>query len=319
MGLFDFLKKNKNIITDNGTNYIYYDDGKGSIKEKFIKINGILNGDYIEYNRNGSFKIKTYINGVIQLTEEEIIIKNLEEKINENIKVEISKLKIIDDLISDISGIFLMVQMENPKIDYYSNLIKEKYSNKCDEDYIKFYLYTKRNYFIKNLIQFGKSKDLDISFSEHINNYQKNRTHSREIRWEYWHKNIIDDILDKILIDEIKGKTLECELSITEKGIDIDIFLQENTLFGLNHEDYLFIHEVLLKYEKQKAQQISDINYEEFRKKFEGQNEFWDELFKEKKNNEPEEDEVIIERALKEIKLFCRISKVNQEQIIMEL
>jgi hypothetical protein len=169
------------------------------------------------------------------------------------------------------------------------------------------------------LIQFGESKDLNISFSEHINNYQKNRTHSHKIRWEYWHKNILDDIIDKILKDEIKGKTLECQLSIAENGIDKDIFLQQNSLFGLNHKDYLSIHEILLKYEKQKDQQISDINYEEFRKKFEGQNEFWDELFKEKKNNEPEEDEVIIERAVEEIKLLCRINKVNQEDIILEL
>ena len=185
---------------------------------------------------------------------------------------------------------------------------------------MKFYLYTKRNYFIKNLIHFGKSKDLDISFSEHINNYKKNRTHSREIRWEYWHKNIIEDIIDKILKDEIKGKTLACELLITEKGIDKDIFLQENILFGLNHKDYLLIHEVLLKYEKQKDQQISDINYEEFRKKFEGQNEFWDELFKEKKNNEPEEDEVIIERAIKEIKLFYQENLHNHtNSLVLEI
>ena len=73
MGLFDFLKSNKNIITDNGTNYIYYDDGKGSIKEKFSKINGVLNGDYIEYNRNGTFQLKTYKDGLICLTDEQII------------------------------------------------------------------------------------------------------------------------------------------------------------------------------------------------------------------------------------------------------
>ena len=40
---------------------------------------------------------------------------------------------------------------------------------------------------------------------------------------------------------------------------------------------------------------------------------------KEKKNNEPKDDEVIIQSALKEIKLLCRINKVNQEQIIIEL
>jgi hypothetical protein len=94
--------------------------GKGSIKEKFSKINGVLNGEYFQYNRNGTFNIKTYIDGVIPLTELEIKSKNLKEEWNKSINDEIRKLKIIDDLISEISGIFLLVQMENSKIDYYS-------------------------------------------------------------------------------------------------------------------------------------------------------------------------------------------------------
>jgi hypothetical protein len=319
MGLFDFLKKNKNIITDNGHNIIYFDNGKGSIKEEFSKINGVLTGDYINYNRNGTFQKKTYKDGVICLTDEQKQeSKRKEEKYN-NIEEKIAKLKIIDNLFLQIPINLILVQLENPTLDYYSNLISDKFSEQFDKEFIKFYLYTKRNYFIKNLIQFGESKDLNISFSEHINNYQKTRTHSHKIRWEYWHKNIFDDIIDRILKDEIKGKSLGCGLSITENGLDKDIFLQENTLFGLNHKDYLLIHEILLKYEKQKDQQISDINYEEFREKSKGQNEFWDELFKEKKNNEHQDDEVIIERAVKEIKLICKINKVNQEQIIIEL
>ena len=91
MGFFDFLKSNKNIITDNGTNYIYYDNGKGSIKEKFSKINGVLNGEYVQYNRNGTFNIKTFIDGVIPLTKEEILIKNREEEINNNNNSSINK------------------------------------------------------------------------------------------------------------------------------------------------------------------------------------------------------------------------------------
>jgi len=130
-------------------NKIYYDNSKGSIKEKFSKINGVLNGEYIEYNTNGIFNIKKYKDGAIPLTEEEILIKNREEEMNKNIKVEISKLIIIDDLISEISGIFLLVQMENSKINYYTKLIEKKFNKQFDEEYIKFYLYTKRNYFIK--------------------------------------------------------------------------------------------------------------------------------------------------------------------------
>jgi antitoxin component YwqK of YwqJK toxin-antitoxin module len=60
MGLFDFLKSNKNIITDNGINFIYYDNGKGSIKEKFSKINGVLNGEYFKYEVSGEILSTDY-------------------------------------------------------------------------------------------------------------------------------------------------------------------------------------------------------------------------------------------------------------------
>ena len=33
MGLFDFFKSKKDVFTDNGKNYIYYDNGK--LKEEF--------------------------------------------------------------------------------------------------------------------------------------------------------------------------------------------------------------------------------------------------------------------------------------------
>ena len=319
MGLFDFLKKNKNIINDNGLNKIYYDNGKGSIKEKFSKINGELNGEYIEYDRNGTFNIKTYKDGAIPLTEEEILFKNREEEINKNIKVEISKLIIIDDLISEISGIFLLVQMENSKINYYTKLIEKKFNKQFDEEYIKFYLYTKRNYFIKNLIQFGESKDLNICFTEHIKNYQKNRLYTNKLRWEYWHYNITDDIIDKILEVNIKGEKLKCEISISGNGINKDIFIQESIIFGLNHKDYTLIHEILLKYEKLKQKQERDADWENRKKSFGPVNENWDEMFKPKKLNEPIEDKVIIKRAVNEIKLLCSNNKVIQEDIILIL
>ena len=37
-------KKNKDIITDNGWNEIYYNDGEGSIKARFFKKNGKMEG-----------------------------------------------------------------------------------------------------------------------------------------------------------------------------------------------------------------------------------------------------------------------------------
>ena len=42
MGMFDFLKKNKNIYNDNGLNETYYDNGRGNIKERFFNKNGDL-------------------------------------------------------------------------------------------------------------------------------------------------------------------------------------------------------------------------------------------------------------------------------------
>jgi antitoxin component YwqK of YwqJK toxin-antitoxin module len=56
MGIFDFLKKSKDIENDNGLNEIYYDDGKGSIKEKYYKEDGSTHGLYQEWYENGKLK-----------------------------------------------------------------------------------------------------------------------------------------------------------------------------------------------------------------------------------------------------------------------
>ena len=60
MGLFDLFRENKNIITDNGLNKIYFDNGKGALKEQFFKINGLIDGEFISYERNGTYKKKQY-------------------------------------------------------------------------------------------------------------------------------------------------------------------------------------------------------------------------------------------------------------------
>jgi antitoxin component YwqK of YwqJK toxin-antitoxin module len=56
MGVFDLFRKNKNIITDNGLNKIYYDNGKGFIKEQFVKTNGVIDGEFISYEEMGPIK-----------------------------------------------------------------------------------------------------------------------------------------------------------------------------------------------------------------------------------------------------------------------
>tara|TARA_B110000211_G_C14065709_1_gene547551 strand:- start:712 stop:2409 length:1698 start_codon:yes stop_codon:yes gene_type:complete len=53
MGIFDFLKKNKNIDNDNGLNETYYNDGKGELKTRGYKKNGKLYGKFEIYFENG--------------------------------------------------------------------------------------------------------------------------------------------------------------------------------------------------------------------------------------------------------------------------
>lgn len=52
MGIFDFLKKNKNIENNNGLNETYYDNGRGELKETFTKKNGKREGLYKQFFRN---------------------------------------------------------------------------------------------------------------------------------------------------------------------------------------------------------------------------------------------------------------------------
>lgn len=337
MGLFDFLKRDKNIITENGTNYIYFDNGKGPIKEKFIKINGVLNGDYFEYNRNGTFNIKTYINGVIPLKEDEILIKNREEEINNNIKVEINKLKIIDDLISEISGIFLLVQMENSKIDYYSNLIEERYSNKFEEDYIKFYLYSKRNYFIKHLIEYNRVPKMEIGesfyeiktvnyynkrFTEHIINYSDDTLnfdikHSG-IKINYSDSHFVkSNILSKLFVNFDVNS--EVRINYNGRGIIKEIFNQQSLLFGLNFNTYQLIYEVIDKKSKGFKHDMQDKdNIEMYEDVFEMMRGNENEIDK-KNQRKPTQEDIYVQKVVNEILSLCINNKVNQQDIILEL
>jgi len=318
MGLFDFLKSNKNIITDNGTNYIYYDNGKGSIKEKFIKINGVLNGDYVEYNINGIFNIITFKDGLITLTEEQLLIKNRKEQINKNIEIVIRNLKIIDELISNISGINLLVQMNNSKIDYFSKLIENKFNNQFDEDYIKYYLYSKRNYFIKHLIKYGECENLNNKFTENINNFESKLFFSKNQRWEDWGYDCIDGFIDQILIDNIKGEIIICEislleLSILESCLNKNVFLQDSLLFGLNFGAYKLLHELI----KNKYNEYEHYNFEN--EIVESDSEFLRRLINDELQLKPSKMNIYVQKVIKEIHSICINNKVNQEDIILEL
>ena len=54
MGIFDWLfSTNKDRLTDDGLNEIYYkrQNNKGFLKLKFYKKNGLLDGEFIQYQR----------------------------------------------------------------------------------------------------------------------------------------------------------------------------------------------------------------------------------------------------------------------------
>jgi hypothetical protein len=332
MGIFDFLKSNKNIITDNGTNYVYYDNGKGTIKEKFSKINGVLNGEYVEYNRNGIFKSKTYIDGVIPLTKEEISIKKREEEINNNIKAEINKLIIIDDLISEISGIFLLVQMENSKIDYYSNFIEEKYSNKFDEDYIKFYLYTKRNYFVNQLIENNINELMEIcdsfneikykdyfnkKFTDHILNYTDEtfNINFSDIKVTFSESYLVkSNILSKLFVNfDVNSKLI---INYNGIGVNKEIFNQHSVLFGLNFNTYRTIHEII---KKKSMDYKLDKNNIEFDNDVYNMLRVNENLNKKETQRKPTQQDLYAQKVVNKILTLCINNKVNQEDIILEL
>ncbi len=337
MRLFDFLKSNKNIITDNGTNYIYYDNGKGTIKEKFSKINGVLNGEYIEYNRDGTFDIKRYKDGVKCLTEKQILVKNQEEQVRKNIEVEISKLIIIDNFISDISGVFLLVQMENSKIDYYSKLIEEKYHNKFDEDYIKFYLYTKRNYFIYHLIEnnlgvtmyTGESlndiKALDYynkKFTDHIVNYPKEYKRFNNISTIKINYTDSFFVKSNILVKLFFNFKVASEVGIygDGRGIIKEIFNKQSVLFGLNFKTYKLIHEIIMNKSVEFEYNYNEDLYGDFIEIFEIERLEDDENFMNKETSrKPSQMDTYVQKVVDEILSICINNKVNQKDILLEL
>jgi hypothetical protein len=317
MSLFDLLKKNKNIITDNGTNYIYYDFGKGAIKEKFSKVNGVINGEYVEYDRNGTFQLKTYKDGLICLTDEQIIENKRKEEIYNNIGIEISKLKVLDELISEITGIFLLVQMENSKIDYFAKLIENKLNKQFDEECIKFYLYSKRNYFIKKLIQFGEYNDENVKFTDHIVNYitdLKRRSVKDYIKINYSDSYFVKSaIFSELFLDDNTKIEVTSKVNIygDGRGIVKEIFNHQSILFGLNFNTYKLIYEIIEK-------KSNEFNYEIYDN---DSSESASELFERMINNEPplkpSQMDIYAHNVVNEIHSICINNKVNQNEITL--
>tara|TARA_B110000238_G_C16097721_1_gene426848 strand:+ start:9 stop:923 length:915 start_codon:yes stop_codon:yes gene_type:complete len=61
MGIFDFFKRTKNIIDDNGLNEKYFDDGRGLLQQRFYKKNGVLHGPFEIYIKNGYSTLPTSV------------------------------------------------------------------------------------------------------------------------------------------------------------------------------------------------------------------------------------------------------------------
>lgn len=180
MGLFDFLKTNKNIITENGTNFIYRNDGKGTLKEKFIKVNGVLHGEYFKYDESGNILYKDYYHDghIITLDEKQRIDdekrrienSNKEKSLNEY-KNNICKLIEIDKIIFDVAYGNLIVQMTNATLLDFSRELINLFQDYLDEEFTKIYLFYKRNYLINKLIFFKEDEiNLNQIFAEYLNN-----------------------------------------------------------------------------------------------------------------------------------------------------
>lgn len=190
MGIFDFLKSNKNIITDNGTNFIYKNDGKGKLKEYFIKVNGVLNGEYLKYDESGKILSTDYYHDghIITLDEKQRIddnkrrIENNEkEKTLVEFKRNICKLIEIDKTIFDVASGNLIVQMTNVTLLDFSKKLSTLFQDYFEEEFIKIYLFYKRNYLIHKLISFKDDEiNLNQTFTEYLNSEKINR--NKEIR-----------------------------------------------------------------------------------------------------------------------------------------
>lgn len=156
MGLFDFLnKKNKDILTENGTNYIHENDGKGKLKRKFNKVDGELHGEYIEYYKGKVFSVHEYINGKKVLTGKEkerydssfAILKLHYKFFNELIE--------IDTFFSKLSSANLILQMQKQTLSEYACLLNDKFSGKVNSELIEVYLFLKRNQSIYSILSNG--------------------------------------------------------------------------------------------------------------------------------------------------------------------
>lgn len=332
MGLFDFLKNNKNIITDNGTNLIYENEGKGKLKEKFNKVNGVLHGDFIKYWNGEIIEKYEYLDG-IKLPNSNDINEKLYWDSNRNF---INKLIEIDDLISLNTGIKLISKMSNHTIISYVKLIMNKYSMSTDEEFLRVYIFYKRNYLIRQLII---SELIDISeydfnkkFSNHLNciltdidlhlsNFEngiyyhdKNNRHIRFIGVNPLRNSLKDKLININLFNQERGVLTEYSfqgnsIHTTKKNYPLshEIFMYEivnyeSILFGLNFETYILINQIVNNKSLDKIYRVQG-----------------GVLNPDKIIVDDEEFELLISNLLDEIEKLCFSNKINLDEILFEI
>lgn len=176
MGLFDFLnKKNKDILTDNGINYIHENDGKGKLLKKFNKVDGVLHGEYIEYYKGKVFSVDEYINGKKVLTGKEkerydtsIAILELHYKF-------FKELIEVDALFSKLSSIDLILRMQKKTLSEYACLLNDKFLGKVNSELIEVYLFFKRNKSIDSIlaVELEPQTYYDNAFTEFLISMKK--------------------------------------------------------------------------------------------------------------------------------------------------
>lgn len=251
MGFFNFLnKKNKDIITDNGTNYLYYSNGK--LKEQFTKNNGVLQGNYFKYDEYGKISTTIYDNGNLVSLEDKLKEQNKELEID---LVKISKIIEIDNLISVVSDGNLIIEMTNNTLHKFSDGLYNIILDYFEEEYIKIYLFYKRNYLISNFFDSPNNEmNLNTIFTDHLASkkneleYQlKNGYGSKAIRYTYtqnyyYYKNMSSSLRDKLMIVYDKDD-LDPYFVWGKKTIDKlnNIINQDCKLLGLKSDGYFEI------------------------------------------------------------------------------
>ena len=202
---------------------------------------------------------------------------------------------------------------------------------------LNFIYNTKRNYFIKQLIEYNLVPKMEIGesfdeiktvnyynkrFTEHIINYSDD-TLNFEIKHSGIKINYSDshfvrsNILRELFVNfDVNSKL---RINYNGRGIIKEIFNQQSILFGLNFNTYQLIYEVINKKSEDFKHDMQDKdNIEMYEDVFEMMRGNENEINK-KTQRKPTQEDIYVQKVVNEILSLCINNKVNQEDIILEL